>query len=155
MSTATLRRLRALELFAGLGRSDLARIDRLGMMLEVPRGKTLCRDGEIGREFFVLTRGLAEVCGTNHQRALLHEGAWFGEGALLDNVPRRATVTAVLQSTVLVLDRREFAGMVREFPAVRARLEASVEEIVRHRDGTRFSWYQPITPVAARLVPSA
>jgi CRP-like cAMP-binding protein len=124
-------------------------------MLTVPRGKTLCREGEIGREFFVLTRGLAEVCGSGNERALLHEGAWFGEGALIENVTRRATVTAVLQSTVLVFDRREFAGMVREMPAVRARLEASVEAIVHHRDGTRFSWYQPITPVVPRLVPLA
>jgi len=60
----------------------------------VPAGKTLTREGDRGREFFVLVSGAAEVRRSDRHVATIEPGDYFGEIALLTKLPRTATITA-------------------------------------------------------------
>src|SRR5690348_904026 len=108
MSEATINRLARLPLFAGCRRSQLRKIDRLTVTLDVPAGRPLCREGVRGNEFFVIIDGVANLHSSNGNAALLTKGAWFGERALIEHTTRDATVTTVTDATVLVFGRREF-----------------------------------------------
>ena len=146
MPTTALRRLAALELFTDCRRADLARIDRLGVTLDLPAGRTLCRQGAAGEEFFVVLSGLVDVRTDSGTVARLHPGAWFGEVALLDGSPRRATVVTKTAVTVLVFGRREFKSLLAVVPGVRARLERTRTRLVDGMAPTRRPWYQPLSP---------
>ncbi len=144
MTTATIRRISALELFAGCRRAELARIDQLGTIVTVRPGRTLCDEGAPGYEFFVLLEGDVVVRTAAGAVALLHAGGWFGEMALLDGEPRRATVTATTQVMVIVFDKREFNCMLEVVPSVRARLQNGANQLVHGDAPTREPWYQPL-----------
>jgi hypothetical protein len=48
---------RRATLFEGLSRKQLVQLARASEELEVPAGKVLCREGEVGQEFFVIIDG--------------------------------------------------------------------------------------------------
>src|SRR3954451_3261579 len=53
--------LRAVPLFAGLGKRDLEEVSRLADEVDVADGEVLARQGDIGHEFFVIEQGSASV----------------------------------------------------------------------------------------------
>ena len=77
----------------------------------------IVRQGEHGDRFFFLHSGSADVIyeeesGLQHRVARLTEGDFFGEIALLESVPRTATVIARGECEVLTLDRETFVALV-------------------------------------------
>jgi CRP-like cAMP-binding protein len=144
MSTTTIRRIAGHELFGGCRRSELARIDQLGTTLSIPPGRALCEEGEPGLEFFVLLEGSVMVRTAAGTVALLRPGAWFGEAALLDGKPRRATVTTTTHVTVIVFEKREFHCLLAVAPCVGARVRRAANQIVNGYAPTRQPWYQPL-----------
>jgi CRP/FNR family transcriptional regulator, cyclic AMP receptor protein len=105
-------------LFSGCDGKEIAQIASLATEIEIPEGKVLAREGEPGREFYVILDGKAEVAIGGKQVATLGPGEFFGEMALLDQGPRVATVTAASKMEVAVLDPREFVSLIAEHPEV-------------------------------------
>jgi MFS family permease len=93
----------------------------------VPAGKILITAGDPGDRFYIVDEGEFEISASGlHARA--HEGDHFGEIALLRDIARTATVTAVVDSKVWALERDDFLAAVTGHPGVRAAGEALVEE---------------------------
>ena len=130
---AKIDRLAGIPLFAGSRPRDLERIARLCTEVAVPAGRTLCREGEAGQEFFVLEAGTVQVSAGGQQLATLGAGEFFGELALLDAGPRTATVTAETDVTVLVVSRQEFMGLLEEEPLVAVRMLPAIGARLRAR----------------------
>ena len=144
MSKATIRRIAGLELFSDCRRAELAQIDQLGTTIDVPAGRTLCTEGARGHEFFVLLAGDVDVRTAAGTVAIVHAGGWFGELALLDGRPRRATVTATTDVRVTVFDRREFNCLLAVAPSVRTVIRRGAMRLVDGDTPTRQPWYQPL-----------
>jgi len=144
MSAVTIRRLEGIQLFRGCRRSQLELIDRLGVTLVRPAGRTLCSEGDPGSEFFLLVDGLVEVRSSGGRLALLHAGAWFGETALTHHTLREESVTTVVDSMLVVFDRREFNEICHIAPQVRERLDFTAEPFARRDTVTAQPWYQLI-----------
>ena len=93
----------------------------------VAAGEILITAGDPGDRFYIVDEGEFEIsAGGLHARA--HEGDHFGEIALLRDIARTATVTAVVDSKVWALERDDFLAAVTGHPGVRAAGEALVEE---------------------------
>lgn len=105
-------------LFEALSRRELVQLARISDDLEVPAGKVLCKQGEIGREFFVIVDGEVEVTRGGKRVATGGGGEFFGEIALLEETPRMATVTAKTPLRCFVLTRKDFRRLVAESPSV-------------------------------------
>ena len=144
MSKATLQRLSHLELFEDCEPSQLATVDQLGAALVVPSDQTLCVEGTPGSEFFVLVDGLVDVRTSTGTHALLRPGAWFGEAALIDKAPRRATVITRTASMLIVFGRSEFNTLLEIAPQVRTRLQRSASLVIHGANPTRRRRYQPV-----------
>ncbi len=110
--------LRRAPLFEGLGKKELEQLARMSDDLDVPAGKTLCREGETGSEFFVIVGGEVEVTSRDKTLARLGPGDFFGEIALIAQTKRTATVTAVTPLRFFVLTSQAFWGMVDASPGV-------------------------------------
>jgi predicted MFS family arabinose efflux permease len=79
-------------------------------------GEPIVTQGEVGDTFFVIADGEVEVRVDGTFRRNQGTGAFFGEIALLRDVPRTASVSAVGAVTVLALDRDEFLAGVAGHP---------------------------------------
>jgi CRP-like cAMP-binding protein len=103
--------LRSLPLFAPL---PPATIEYLAGRLErrrVSAGETVMRRGEPGEAFYVIANGTVEVL-LDGDRRELGAGEFFGEIALLRDVPRTATVVAKTNAELLELSRDDFVNAV-------------------------------------------
>jgi CRP-like cAMP-binding protein len=123
--------LRSVWLFERCTNRELDALQRIATPLDVPAGKVLTTEGEIGREFFVLIRGKAEATRGGVVIATVGEGSFFGEMALLDRRPRSATVTTLEPTTVLVITAGEFNALVGTMPSVDRKMLIVLAERLR------------------------
>ena len=110
--------LKRAALFEGLSRKELVQLARMSDDLEVPAGRVLCKEGDRGREFFVLVEGKVDVARKGRRVATLGAGDFVGEISLLEETPRTATVTAKTPVRFFVLTPRDFRQVVAENPSV-------------------------------------
>jgi CRP/FNR family cyclic AMP-dependent transcriptional regulator len=110
--------LRKAPLFEGLSRKELEELAKLADDLEVPPGKVLTRQGDTGREFFVLMDGEVEVERDGSSLGKRGAGDFIGEISLLEDMPRTATVTATTQLRLFVLTAQSFRSVVEAQPEV-------------------------------------
>jgi CRP/FNR family transcriptional regulator, cyclic AMP receptor protein len=124
--------LAAAPLFTGLAKRELRELARTAEDMDFPEGKVLCREGEWAREFFVIVEGDARVSKKGCKIATLSGGDFFGEIALLERVPRTATVTATTPLRALVLTNQSFWSLVGRHAGIERKiLRALVERIRR------------------------
>jgi CRP-like cAMP-binding protein len=114
--------LRRVPLFEGLSRRQLVQLARVSEDLEVPAGEVLCKEGQLGREFFVIIDGEVEVTKDGKRLAVRGGGEFFGEIALLQQVPRTATVITRTSLRFFVLTRRDFQQLLRDNPGVELKI---------------------------------
>jgi MFS family permease len=100
--------LRALPLFAPLPIAIVETLARRVASRTVTAGETVISRGEPGEDFYVVADGILDVGDCDGSPPPLHAGDFFGEIALLRDVPRTATVTARDDGRLYVLDRDAF-----------------------------------------------
>jgi putative peptide zinc metalloprotease protein len=104
--------LRALAPFRRLASTDLGTLLEHGSWVVSSAGDVLVREGAVGDAFYVIASGHAEVLRSEGRVADLGPGEFFGEIALLEDVPRTASVIARTPLRVFRLDREGFDGLV-------------------------------------------
>jgi hypothetical protein len=90
-------------------------VERMAMeatAVEGVSGEAVVTEGERGRHFFVIADGQFEVTRGNERLRTLGPGDWFGELALLRDVPRTATVTSLGPSSLWMVEREAFLASV-------------------------------------------
>jgi CRP/FNR family cyclic AMP-dependent transcriptional regulator len=110
--------LKGAPLFEGLSRKELARLARVSEDVEVEPGTVLCKEGEIGHEFFVIVDGKVKITRKGRRVSVRGGGDFVGEIALIEDVPRTATVTAETPVRLFVLTRKDFRHLLDEQPNV-------------------------------------
>jgi pyruvate,water dikinase len=119
-STAPLGESRPVEiiervpLFANMSPRDVEGIALLFKERRFAAGETITKEGAGGAAFFVIESGQATVSVGGQQRALLSEGDYFGEIALIDEGARSATVTASSELVCYGLTYWEFRPLVQQ-----------------------------------------
>ncbi len=81
--------------------------------VQVPAQSVVVQQGETGDLYYLVAEGQLEVTDLGSPaRRSLGPGSAFGEIALLRDIPRTATVTAVEPSRLWTIDRRTFLQTV-------------------------------------------
>ena len=110
--------LKRTSLFADLTRKQLTELAKVTEDVDVAAGKVLCEQGRRGEEFFLIMEGEVEVTRAGEKLATFGSGDFFGEIALVEDVPRTATVTARTPLRFFVLTRRNFLRLLDEQPGL-------------------------------------
>jgi CRP-like cAMP-binding protein len=116
-------------LFRSLSRNERGELAKASEDLEVEEGKVLTREGDLGREFFVIVEGDVSVTKDGTEIRRLGPGDFFGEIALVYESPRRtATVTAASPLRFFVLTRQSFRSLLEKQPEIEEKVMAALEE---------------------------
>ncbi len=122
------RRLERLEGVPMLARLGPVPLEELATRLESARfdsGTDIVRQGDLGDRFYLIDSGEVEVFEDGELARRQRPGDYFGEIALLRDIPRTATVTATSEVEVLALERDDFLEAV-----TRDRLNTQAAEAV-------------------------
>jgi CRP-like cAMP-binding protein len=114
--------IKAVPLFAGLSKGQLASVAQLADEVTVAAGKELISEGDRGRQFFVLVDGTADVRRRGRKVNTMRQGDFFGEIALVADRPTTASVTATDPSRLLVITAKGFRQLLREAPDVQLKV---------------------------------
>jgi MFS family permease len=132
--------LRAIPMFAVLEQPALERLSRDLEQMEVPAGRAVITEGEKGDRFYVIESGVVSVLKRVSPAAQPEEvnrlgrGSFFGETALLRDVPRTATVMAVTDLVLYALDRQIFLGAVTRSARSAVEAERVIDQRARNAE---------------------
>jgi len=115
-------------LFSGLNANEIADIMRLLRAQQVEPGATIVRRGEPGHSMYFIAAGEVEI-ELPHERMRLGVGHFFGEVAVLRRARRSANVTALVRTSLLVLDAQDLHELMERDPRIAER----VREVARSR----------------------
>jgi CRP-like cAMP-binding protein len=118
--------LRSVPLFRDLPAPALEGIARSLVREHVAAGSVVLREGAPGDDFVVIAEGDVEVTHRGHRLRVLHRGDGAGEIALLRDVPRTATVTALTDVVLYRLPRQPFLTAVNAHVPTQRRAEQTV-----------------------------
>jgi len=131
-SDARIRHLQRVPLFSGFSEDELQRIAETSRIEDVAAGATVTKIGEPGESFFVIIDGTVAVRTPVGTGGKLHPGEFFGEMSLLDGEPRSATIVAITDLRLLVLDRAGFWQLLDATPDLIRRMLTVLSRRVRH-----------------------
>jgi len=124
--------LNAIPFIAGLDQSDIENLAYNLNLRHFAKEETIIREGEPGRLFYLISRGRVGVFKKRIFRqdkiATLGAGDFFGEMALLENVPRIATVMGELDGEISTLTREGFEDVLMARPVIAERIRAAAYE---------------------------
>jgi MFS family permease len=99
--------LRGVPMLAALPEAILERLAREAAPVRFAAGETIVREGDVGDRYYVVQSGEVEIVGRR-----FGPGDGFGEIALLRDVPRTATATALTDVELVALEREPFVAAV-------------------------------------------
>jgi CRP-like cAMP-binding protein len=140
-------RIAPLPLFSALGKEALHDLLAAFETLTVPAGHAVIREGEEEAAAYIVARGELEVSRRSNDEdgkpmvlARLGSGAFFGEMALLSQLPGAASVIATRPSILLVARRDALEAVVERHPEVAAELAAHC----RRQSVANLGWASPV-----------
>jgi len=107
-----LRMLQSIPLFSPLPPTTLERLATHLSSVTAVADTELVREGDAGDLFYVVAAGYVEVSKAGGRVTDLGPGDYFGEIALLRDVPRSATCTATTNVELYTIDRERFVSAV-------------------------------------------
>ncbi len=115
--------LRKISLFQNLSLDQLEAINRLLRESRYLSGETVCREGDLGNELYILVEGEVRFLrnqGTAQELLLNTQQpvSAFGEMGVLADAPRSATVVAASDATLLVLDGERLKELILQVPEI-------------------------------------
>jgi CRP/FNR family cyclic AMP-dependent transcriptional regulator len=124
--------IKRVPLFSHCSSKELGMVAQIADEIDLPEGKTLMKEGDRGREFFVLVEGNADVMKRNRKVNTLGGGDFFGEIALVSQRPRTATVKTASPVRVLVITEQSFRSLLDRAPDVQRKVLLALADRVAH-----------------------
>ncbi len=90
--------------------------------LTLPAGAVVIREGEAGDEMFVLLAGELVITAQGKRIDYLTPGMILGEMAMVDDRPRSATATAVMECALIRMNRARFQALISRSPEFAVRV---------------------------------
>jgi CRP/FNR family transcriptional regulator/CRP/FNR family cyclic AMP-dependent transcriptional regulator len=130
-SDARIEHLRRVPLFSECTDEELRRIADISRIVETAARTVVTQMGAPGDSFFLIIDGRVSVQTAVGAGDTLSPGDFFGEMSLLDGEPRSATVTAVTDLRLLMVDRSHFWRLLSETPDLVRRILVVLSRRVR------------------------
>jgi ATP-binding cassette subfamily B protein len=131
-ATVDAARLRAIPLLAALDEALRAEIARRFVTERFPADRLVVHEGDPGDKFYIIVRGSVQVTtgtkGPERELAVLQDGDHFGEIALLQDVPRTATIRTRTDCLFVTLSRELLMRLMETAPQLRTILHQEIAQ---------------------------
>ena len=130
--------LKSLDLFRGLRFAELGHLAQNMHVRTYHEGEVIFVEGDIGRALFILESGQVELTkagpdGRPQKIYAIQPGEFFGEMALLEQLPRTATATALERSQVFLLYRSQLESILNYHPRIGVQIMTHLAQLLSAR----------------------
>jgi ATP-binding cassette subfamily B protein len=131
--------LREVPLFKDLDDSYLREISDIFITERVPAGRTVIEEGDEGNRFYIIIHGMVSVTATDdeglaHRVAILDDGDYFGEIALLADIPTTASVVTLAPSVFIILQREQLLKLMHQHAGLGSQVRDALERRLRETE---------------------
>lgn len=106
--------LKSVGIFSEVPEEDLVEVASIVEEIEVAAGKEIIKKGDIGTSMYIIVKGRARVHDGPKEIAVLPERTVFGELAALDPEPRAASVSALEDCELFMLEEGPLYDLMAE-----------------------------------------
>lgn len=115
--------LKSIPIFSELDKNRLSQISLLGKRKFYKKDITILKEDETGSALFVIMRGKVKVSRSSDDGkevilTILNESDFFGEMAILDGLSRSASITAIEDTELFLIQRSDFLNLLRQHPEI-------------------------------------
>ncbi len=130
--------LSGISIFNGLDFNLLGKIINITYIKTYQKGETIFNETDIGKAIFIIGRGNIEITKKISERqegilVVLAPGDFFGEMALLEELPRSATARAVEESEIYIIYKVNFDSLIEKYPQVGVKITKNLATILSKR----------------------
>ncbi len=125
--------LKQIPFFAPLSDEDLEVIGKNIKMEYFPAEHVIFNEGEMGEVMYVIKRGEVEILRNNRIIATLKDNGFFGEMALVSDVPRNASIKTLCDVEALTLNKADFKHILESNPGIASMVSYEVIKRVNDR----------------------
>jgi serine/threonine protein phosphatase PrpC len=125
--------LKQMPLFRHLTYKEILRVLALTEVKDFKAGEDIINEDEPGSELFIILSGKVRLHKEGALVTYVGQGAHLGEMALVDNGPRSLSATVEEASRALILRRRDFNDLIRNYPRMSVKLLWSFVQVLGQR----------------------
>ncbi len=131
--------LQNVPLFASLSSAERRTLARAVAIRSYPKNSVILNEGERSDSIYVIDSGKVKVLMRDEEGkevilSILKEGDYFGELALIDELPRSASVVAMEPSEMTVLSKADFLQCVANNPGIAMTVMRGLAQRLREAD---------------------
>ena len=130
--------LSSVPIFSDLNTETLQKVSKLGTVHTYSKNSMILTEEEDGSALFVIISGKVKVCRVSSEDkskevilSIMSPSDFFGEMALLDGLNRSASVIAMEDSKLFIIQRSEFLNLLHEHPEVSVALLQELTQRLR------------------------
>lgn len=126
-------------IFSDLPKETIDKIALAGSRKAYKKDSVILMEEEAGSALFVIISGKVKISRTSNDGrevilSILNESDFFGEMAILDGLARSATVVALEESELFIIQRNDFLDMLKQFPEISIALLTELTSRLRIAD---------------------
>jgi len=121
-------KLRELPVLAACTDVELEAVDSLVSHVMISAGRVFARQGEAGRECYLIESGRVAIVRDGETICEVGPGTWLGEMSLLHGEARNASLVALTDVGIDVLNRGEFTNLLDCAPALAQKIRQTATE---------------------------
>jgi len=126
-------------IFSDLPPSELEKIEKVGTRKKYNKNEIILKEDEAGSALFVIISGKVKVARTSPDGkevilSILNESDFFGEMAIIDGQTRSATITAIEDTELFIIQRNDFITLLTKHPEVSLSLLQELTKRLRAAD---------------------
>lgn len=123
--------------FKPLSSSELSIVTKYLQLRRFKKGERIFFEGDNGSALFVVLRGNVQISRIGgHKKTIfaeLGQGSFFGELALVHDVPRTASAMAIEDTLLVCLFRHDFENIVKSYPLLGNKMQGIINKILAQR----------------------
>jgi len=126
-------------IFSEIPMETVEKIEKIGTRKNFKKNDVILMEDEVGTALFVIVSGKVKVARTSTDGrevilSILSESDFFGEMAILDGQTRSATVVAIEDTELFLIQRNDFINLLKEYPEIAISLLQELTKRLRAAD---------------------
>jgi CRP-like cAMP-binding protein len=130
--------LKQVPIFSDLTPKELAEIEKIVHRRRYKKNETIIHTGDPGLGMYIIVNGSVEIAEEDEKAgkrtlAKISDGSFFGDTALLDEDPRSASATALVDSDILGFFRPDFLDLIYRKPKLGIKVLLALARVIGER----------------------